>query len=225
MKIFLTLLISFASYSGKTQNLILNSNFEDSLLNAWSSPVSKCYNLLPNVCSRTDLGDNLINFDAQDGKKCLYLSLFQCYTAWSDFITQPILKLIKGRKYQISFYITPDDSTGYFSKEIHFLACDSTYFYQNLECSTSGKILLTPTLIFDISRFKRTGQQGNWSLISGEFIANGDENFIAIGRFTKKGDKNISTRIFHYKPSRKQIKEQFCGADYYLDNFSLIIKD
>jgi hypothetical protein len=225
MKFILTLLISFVSYSGRTQNLISNSSFEDSLLYTWSSPLSKCYNILPNICSRTDLGANLINFDAQNGKKCLYLSLFQCYTTWSDFITHPIPKLIKGKKYQISFYITPDDSTGYFSKEIHFLACDSTYFYQNLSCVTSGKILLTPTLIFDISRFKKTGQQGNWSLISGEFVADGSENFISIGRFTKKGSKNISTRIFHYKPSKQQLKEQFCAADYYLDNFSLILND
>ena len=225
MNFVLALLISFVSYSGRTQNLISNSSFEDSSLHTWSSPLSKCYNLLPNICSRTDPGANLINFDAQNGKKCLYLSLFECYTAWSDFITQPIPKLIKGKKYQISFYITPDDSTGYFSKEIHFLACDSSYFYQNVSCVTSGKILLTPTLVFDISRFKKTGQQGNWSLISGEFVADGSENFISIGRFTKNGSKNISTRIFHYKPSKQQLKEQFCAADYYLDNFSLILID
>jgi hypothetical protein len=101
----------------------------------------------------------------------------------------------------------------------------TTYFYQNLSCVTSGNILLTPTLIFDISRFKKTGQQGNWLLISGEFVADGSENIISIGRFPKKGNKNISTRIFHYKPSKQQLIEKFCSADYYLDNFSLLLND
>ena len=223
MKLFLTLFFGFISYLGKTQNLVSNSSFEDSTVNVWSSPLSKCYNIPPNICSRTDLNGNDICFDAQNGKKFLYLSLFQCYTSWSDFITQPIPRLIKGKKYKISFYITPDDSTGYFSKELHFLACDSIYFYQNVSCITNGKISLTPTLIFDISNFKQTGQQGKWSLISSEFIADGSENFIVLGRFAKKKDKNISTRIFHYKPSRQQIKEKFCAADYYLDNFSLTL--
>jgi hypothetical protein len=224
MKLFLTLLIGFVPYSCKTQNLISNSSFEDSLINTWSSPLSKCYNGVLNICSKTEVR-NHIDFDVQSGKNCLYLSLFQCYTSWSDFITQPVPRLIKGKKYQISFYITPNDSTGYYSKEIHFLACDSNCFYRNIACEAYGKISLTPTLIFDISRFKETGQQGKWLLISGEFIADGSENFIAIGRFTKKGEKKISTRIFHYKPSKKQIKEQFCAADYYLDNFSLILND
>jgi hypothetical protein len=80
-----------------------------------------------------------------------------------------------------------------------------------------------PTLSFDISQFKNNGKQGNWIKLSGNFIAKGNENVLVIGNFSNpKMELYFRKRILNYKTDKQFKKENFGGANYYLDSFSLV---
>jgi len=213
-----------------TQNLITNHSFEDTLaIGFWTTNMSACFNSSVNICSKLKRQANnteQINFDVIDSNNCVYLSLFQCHTGWSDYLINKGFKLENGKQYEFSFYITPSDSCGYYSKQIDVLFCSSNDLSKNLSCSTPGKIYLSPTRSFDISSFRQAGQEGKWIKLSCVFTAKGTENTLVVGRFfsDKKVRKIVSTRVLNYKPSKHFIAENFCSADYYLDNFSLVEK-
>lgn len=215
------------SYS---QNLIFNHSFEDTLAASfWSTNMGICYNSPVNICNNLK-GESIdreqIHFDVIDGNNCVYLSLFQCHTGSSDYIISKGFKLEEGKHYDFSFYITPSDSCGYYSKQIDILFCNIADLYSNLSCTTPGKIFLTPSTSFDISSFKQTGHEGKWKKLSYSFVAKGNENTLIIGRFfsNKKVRKIVSTWVFNTKHSKQFLLENFCSADYYLDNFYLVEK-
>lgn len=225
-KILIIIFLSALGSPAQSQNLIRNPSFEDSIPSGeWATSLGVCFqtpitlanNLQPNEATA------FINFESADGLNCAFLSLFQCKTGWSDYLIGKTSKLEKGKKYEFSFLITPSDSCGYYSKTIDFLFCNVNFISKNISCAIPGKVHVTPTLSFDISKFKTSGQEGNWIKYTGEFTANGDENCIVIGRFFggKSVKKNVSTKKFKFKPSKKFIAEQFCSADYYLDSFFL----
>jgi hypothetical protein len=217
--------------SSSAQNLIRNPGFEDTgkAYLFWSSPMRNCYGAPLLICHHRgeDRFFEKIPFSSKEGNNCATLSLFQCVTAWSDYLTNPIVPLKKGATYEFSFYITPSDSCLYFSRNIDVLFCNASFFSKEYECATNGKIKTAPTLIFDIATFKITGQEGKWLKLSGSFTAKGDEDMMVIGSFFRKGKtaRNASTRIFHYRPNKKLRKTLQCSADYYVDDFSLIKRD
>jgi hypothetical protein len=213
-----------------TQNLIPNHSFEDTLVTAfWTTNMGICFNSPMNICSNQKVKTTnveQIHFDVIDSNHCAYLSLFQCHTGWSDYLINKGFKLEKGKQYEFSFYITPSDSCGYYSKQIDILFCNIADLSNNLSCSTPGKIFLPPSMSFDIASFKQTGQEGKWTKLSYVFVAKGTENTLIVGRFfsNKKVRKIVSTRTLSYKPTKQFFVENFCSADYYLDNFSLVEK-
>lgn len=221
------LFIITKSYS---QNLILNHSFEDTLATSfWTTNMGICFNSPVNICNKLKEGainTEQIRFDVIDSNNCAYLSLFQCHTGWSDYLINKGFKLEEGRQYEFSFYITPSDSCGYYSKQIDILFCNIADLSNSFSCSTPGKIFLTPSTSFDISSFKQTGQEGKWIKLNYVFVAKGTENTLVVGRFfsNKKVRKIVSTRVLSYKPSKQLLLENFCSADYYLDNFSLVEK-
>lgn len=210
-----------------SQNLITNPSFEDTNpTNFWSTSMGICFNSPVNICYKTDNYNdvNHIGFNAYDGKNCAYLSLFQCKTQWSDYLINKITRLEKGKKYEISFFITPSDSCRYYAQDIDLIFCNSNSLSKNISCLTPGKIFMEPTLSFDISTFKKTGQEGAWIKFSNTFIASGGEDLMVVGGFFKEGKRrNNFTRTFNYRPT-KRVLQNFCGADYYLDSFSLVEK-
>lgn len=222
---FICLFFIFKCFS---QNLIPNHSFEDSLTTiSWTTSMGICYNSPIIICRSTEGNINdaeHINFNVIDGNSCVYLSLFQCHTGWSDYLINKGFKLEKGKQYEFSFYITPSDSCGYYSKQIDVVFCRIDNLTKDLSCATPGKIFLTPAISFDISSFKQTDQEGKWKKLSYSFIAEGTENSFVIGRFfdSKKVRKIVTTRILTYKPTKTFLVENFCGADYYLDNFKLV---
>lgn len=227
-KVFNFTICLFVITKSYTQNLILNHSFEDSMSGvSWTTSMGICYNSPLTICSSTENGNNNIehlNFNVVEGNSCVYLSLFQCHTGWSDYLINKGFKLEKGKKYEFSFYITPSDSCGYYSKQIDVVFCNIVNLKNNFSCATAGKIFLIPAVSFDISSFKRTDQEGKWVKLSYSFIAEGTENSFVIGRFfdQKKLRKIVTTRTITYKPTKSFVVEHFCGADYYLDNFSLL---
>jgi hypothetical protein len=212
----------------RSQNLIRNPSFEDTGKTSlfWSSPERNCFGAPLIICHNggEDSFFEKIPFSCKEGNNCAMLSLFQCVTAWSDYLTNPIAPLKKGAAYEFSFYITPSDSCLYFSRRIDVLFCNASFFSKEYECATNGKIKTVPTLSFDIATFKITGQEGKWLKLSSNFTAKGDEDMMVIGSFFRKGKtaRNASTRIFNYKPNKKERKTLQCSADYYVDDFSLI---
>lgn len=210
----------------QAQNLIQNPSFEDSILDKhWVTSLKYCnYPETISTCSRTPAYDNgaIINFDPIDGKNCVSVNLFSIEVHWSDYLINNIIPLQKGIKYDFSFYISPDDSCGYYVKNIDVLFCNSKYLKQNTSCIQPQKIYVEPTLSFDISNFKKNGREGKWSQLSGTFVANGNEDIMVIGNFTNdKKYKYYFKRELSYKTTRQFRIENFGGAEYYLDNFSL----
>jgi hypothetical protein len=231
IKYYLLAILTFSfTVLTHAQNHILNPGFEDSTPDKhWTTSYTYCnYPENMNVCSKAAPYNNVaaINFDPIDGKNCISINLFGIEVHWSDYLINNIIPLQKGAQYAFSFYITPDDSCGYYVKNIDALFCNSKYLKQNISCTQPQKIYVEPTLSFDISGFKKNGQEGKWIKLSGTFIAGGNENILVIGNFTDdKKYKYYFKRDLSYKTTKQFRIENFGGADYYLDNFSLTIID
>ena len=224
--LFISILIANLLFA---QNLIINPSFEDSVpLNNWSShfrycklnqPVPLCTNLAKPTSSE------YISFHAQDGNNCIAISLFFMDIKESDYIISDIQTLEKGKNYSLSFYISPDDSSGLYTKNLDVLFCSTKYLKQNISCLMPQKIFVKPTLTFDISTYKKDGNEGIWTKLNADFIATGIENVMVIGNFSDpQREKYYGKKVLSYKTTKKFRSEHFGGAEYYLDNFSLVEK-
>lgn len=224
----ITLLLFFTITNSYCQNLIKNPSFEDSATGKYWHDILEYCNLLGagsvDICYKGNITEDpsAIQFAPKNGKNCLSISLFEIEIHTSDYITNDISPLKKDIKYDFSFYITPDDSCGYYVKNIDVLFCSATYLKQNLSCIQPQKIYVGPTLSFDISDFKNDGQQGKWIKLSGSFIATGKENVMVIGNFTDdKKYKYYFKRDLGYKTTKKFRVDNFGGAEYFVDDFLL----
>lgn len=208
------------------QNLIQNPSFEDSVpLRNWESHFRYCQIHHPiAVCSNLAKPSSAeyISFPAQDGKNCIAIGLYFMEVKGSDYVVNDIKQLEKGRKYSLSFFISPDDSTGLYVKNIDVLFCNSKYLKQSISCLQPQKIYLQPTMSFNISAYEKDGFEGKWTKLSGDFIATGNENIMVLGNFSNpKTNRYYGKRHLSYRTTKKFRTDHFGGAEYYLDNFLL----
>lgn len=97
---------------------------------------------------------------------------------------QLISPLVAGTKYFVSFYVSLGDSSNYASDDI------GVYFSNDSALSdTSYLLYYTPQFINLSNNF--ITDTTNWTIISGEYIAIGGEQFITIGNFMN--DVNTDT--------------------------------
>lgn len=229
MKFIILILNILLVNTVSAQNLIQNGSFEDSIsLKNWYSHFRYCKVIHPvALCSNfaDKLSSEYIPFSAQEGKNCIAISLYFIEIKGSDYVINDILPLEKGKKYSLTFFISSDDSSGLYAKNIDVLFCNSKYLKQNVSCLMPQKIYVQPTLSFDISYFNKDGFEGSWTKLTSDFIAQGNENIMVIGNFSNPKTKKIyGKKKISYKTTKKFRRNYFGEAGYFLDNFSLIEK-
>jgi len=122
-------------------------------------------------------------------------------------------KLVGGKKYCVTFYVTPSNESGYFTNCLEVFFSATTEFYPNVivdgsvipQINTSGNII---------------GDTAAWTEINGSFIANGGEEYMTLGCFNTI--YHIDT-IKNTPASPTSTWES--NAYYYFDDVSVVFCD
>lgn len=205
------------------QNVVKNPSFEeyvncpkhlgnfDADVIGWSTPTEGSTDYF-NGCS-TAMGTPK-NFNGSQpadfgkGYAGLYLYAPDDYREYLQAeLTEP---LIKGKKYQVSFYVSLAERSDFAIKEFGVL-------FSKDKMEVSGKKQLSKKKMYQLKgneyNFMEIGYSNfysdtqDWILVHTQFTAKGSERFISIGNFKS----NARTRMFKTKRNAKQ------GAYYYID--------
>lgn len=221
-----------------SQNLINNPSFEvyrscpkrlghlNKYVSGWTTPTSGSADYF-NVCSdKLSVPENYQGHQEAkfgNGYAGIYTytkhNRFSYNYTYREYITSELKEpLIDGQKYIISFYINLADRSRYSVRNIDVLFTsklfNSTF---SSEISESYLELNKTENSFHFVEIKNTeyySDKENWSLISQEFIATGNEQFIIIGNFNNNS-KTEPLKVGHLL-HRKM-------AYYYVDMISLTL--
>jgi hypothetical protein len=207
LKIFFTLFILqfTVCISVFAQNLVPNPSFEEYiscpddhdqlfLATPWFNPTqatpdfyNECYTTVYNYS--VDVPQNWIGYQyAETGQGYAGISVYPVSNppSYREYIAIKLSDSLQaGTMYYVSFYVSLADSVWYATDDIGaYFSTDSIYttsYYINLPftpqiANTQGEIL---------------NDKDNWKQISGEFIAQGGEQYMVIGNF--KNDANTDT--------------------------------
>lgn len=219
------ILISISISLNAQQNLLNNGDFENfdecpsgestpgnyqlEHCLGWHTPTDATPDYM-NPCNNTvvDVPTNIGGFQmAYSGSSYAGIIAFSYQQGWwFEYIQGTISPLTSGKKYTISFYVSCGE--GYSNITISKIgALMSSSLINN---NNSLPISLTPTIL---NSTKLTDTVG-WQKISGEFYANGSEQYITIGYF---GDTNfIDTsylQSFNFETSK--------SAYYFIDHVEI----
>lgn len=217
VKLLFFILIGFGL---KAQNLVPNPSFEThsmcpvnpadlSSLASWYP--MQAHNGSPdyfNSCGSSFVGvpSNTFGYQAAfDGNAYVGISTYNYgatnYEYIQTYLTSP---MIAGQSYTISFYVSLADDSRYSSNNIGALFTqDFLYGNWNYDSLNISPNINYSTPITDIN---------GWTLVSGTYIATGNEQFLTIGNFY---DEN-STQIVNINPIGS-----LGGAYYYIDQVSV----
>lgn len=214
------------------QNLILNPSFEQTKkcidnigsfgekISNWSVPTSGTTDFF-NSCSKNKTGvpENFQGIqNAEFGKNYVGFGL---HRAWSTEYVQGKLaeKLIKGKKYKISFYVNLADESNYAVNRFDFLFTDREIKINSLDALSESlitKIGVEKYSYHNIQSEKFYDNKTLWQKVSKEFIATGNEKFLIIGDFSKYFG-NDKLKI---SKKKMKIRKQILSY-YYLDMVSV----
>lgn len=108
-----------------------------------------------------------------------------------EYIQIPIKnKLVKGKKYKVSMNVRLSYYSNYASSTLGVLFSDKRLFHSLKDYKPINGY---STLSFENSIIK---EKDNWIRIEDEFIANGDEKYMTIGDFDKKGTEAQFERVY-----------------------------
>lgn len=234
MKFLFTILFFFIVNTGNSQNLVPNPSFEDYdscphypdqiyCTYLWFQPgigTSDYYNTcdtihLPNPPYLPQVGVPFNWAGFQNARTGVAYAGFTVYadSSWNlpnykEYIEIKLTDSLQaGKKYCVQFYVSLCDSSSYATDDI------SAYFSK--DSIISGNYYPFP-IIPQISN--PTGNiisdTLNWSLISGEFIAEGGEKWLTLGSF--KNDTNITIAI------ASPIINWYGISYFYIDDVSVI---
>jgi hypothetical protein len=111
--------------------------------------------------------------------------------------------LIAGKKYCLTFYVSPGGATKYSVDAI------GAFFSSTAVTAPCGSCLIdTPATVVNTTLIMDTT---NWVKISGEFVAVGGERYLTIGNFNTDAETN--TTIIN--------SQGYLGAFFYIDDISL----
>ncbi len=227
IKKFLFLFLSGVGYTALAQNLVENPSFElhaecperlglfDTNVSHWSCPTSGTTDYF-NACSKA-MGTPE-NFkgrqpaDFGDGYTGMYVYAPDDYR---EYVQVPLKEpLEKGKKYQVSFYVSLAEKSDSAIKEFGVL-------FSNLELKINTQKYLSKRLRYRQEGYRYTyleigytnfySDTKDWILVSTQFQAKGGERYMVLGNFKQ----NARTRLFKTKKKAHQ------GAYYYLDMVSL----
>lgn len=209
------------------QNLVKNPSFEvfvncperlgnfSSDVVSWSIPTEGSTDYF-NACSKVMgtpenfKGSQPVNFGK--GYAGLYLYAPNDYREYLQ--VGLVSTLEKGKKYQISFYVSLAERSDFAVKEFGIL-------FSNKMLKLKGKKEISKKKRYEIQsnryNYLEIGYSNfysdthDWILVNAQFVANGTENYIILGNF----NTNARTRMFKIKKEEKQ------GAYYYVDMFKV----
>ncbi|MBL7890399.1 MAG: gliding motility-associated C-terminal domain-containing protein [Bacteroidia bacterium] len=231
-RLSLILLILYPLLSRGQINLVRNPSFEDTIScpTVWGNitPFLKYWH------NPTDCSPDYYNACAADGSSCdvpynlgymqyprtgnAYCGIYGYGTASPpsdvrEYIQGELIDtLAAGKNYCVSFYVNLANLSRYSISNI------GAYFSNNLISISNSCLNLpfTPQIISNPS--VQLTDTVNWMIISGEFIANGDEQYITIGNFYS--NTNTDTLMFNPSP--------FGTANiayYYIEDVSVVCCD
>jgi gliding motility-associated-like protein len=228
--VVLVILFFFPILLGNTQGLVPNNSFEDTLKCPTST--DQVYNAPPwfrptigyslgtsdyfNICSSnssTSIPKNLFGYQ-NPHTGVAYAGIGVYFSEWElrEYIEVKIkTALIKGKKYCVELYVSLADSSDGAIKEI------GMYFSKDSVLSSDW---LHISVIPQIENNYFLSDTNEWMLISGEYIAEGGERFIAIGNF--RDDANTSVIDMDSVPCTSG---NYCEIYYYIDDVSVYCCD
>ncbi len=228
-------LLSFSFYLTNAQNLIFNGDFENFstcpnqisqlyYANGWFQPHKYPGNNNVNVFCSTDffyqcadsqsyvsVPMNFIGFQsAYSGIGYIGGALFTPFFAGNGereyFETKITQTLIAGKKYNLNYFVSLANKCSYsITKFDAYFSNDSLLF------TSSGRmnIPVTPQIQYN----GRINDTLNWVQLSGNFIANGGENFLTLGNFND---------VAFCDSLKNPYFAIYSGAYYYYDDISLV---
>lgn len=212
-----------------SQNLVPNPSFEEFIL--CPSSIGQIYNSKdwyePNICSADyfhtcnnntlDVPENYLGFqNAKQGNAYVGIVVYNTAdTNFREFIEVKLIsQLVQGEKYCIEFYVSLTFNELYaLNYAINSIGCLLTTDSFLID-SCNQEIFLIPQI---------ENAQGiitdtmNWVVISGEFVANGGEQFLSIGNF--RNDSNTSVLLIDSTAPNSYY------AYYYIDAISVTLCD
>lgn len=222
-------------YTNAQQNLVPNSSFEiytncpDNAAQLhyatpWFQPnviygnvINSCSSEYFNSCAINNAVSTPLNGvgfqfprtgNAYVGIRVYFLSTLTDTTYSREYIECKLLNpLQKGKEYCISFYVSLADPCGYAVSNIGvYFSLDSLLY--------SSAIYVNINVIPQIKNSETNiiEDKENLVLISGEYIAEGGEQFITIGNF----DTNINT-------NKKKLEREYYFSYYYIDDVSVYL--
>jgi len=232
MKKLLLILSVFYTQMVISQNLVPNPSFEIydtcptyaaiysqlSYAVPWFSPTfgSPDYFNACDILNNVGVPINWIGYQkARTG--VAYAGFFEFAGDWAspncrEYITVKLTDSLQaGKKYCVQFYLSLADTSTYASDDI------GVYFSKDSITSDSALVLPYNPQISNIEE-NYIIDKTNWVLISGEFIAQGGEQFMTIGNF--KDDANTDT-IFANGDTTNWLKMVY----YYTDDISVTLCD
>lgn len=225
----IVIFILFIPIQLTSQNLVRNPSFEitercadsvsafKSIVKRWSTPTLGTTDLF-NTCSNSETGipDNFIGHQVSKfGKNYggFYLYSEENYREYiQGYFKSP---LEKGKKYNVSFYISLAEKSDYALKKINFMLTKNmilTSIWTELSQSQIQNLITNRFSINNIESEQYYDDKNNWILVSKEITAKGGENFITIGNI----QKNSST-----KKRRVSRGKNYKMSYYYIDMVSV----
>ncbi|MBI4929553.1 MAG: T9SS type A sorting domain-containing protein [Bacteroidetes bacterium] len=225
----------FFSYSLFGQNLVPNPSFEQfdtcpnniAQLNhaiPWFNPsdnqnisgssdyFNSCYNNYPNFYN-ADVPSNFIG--NQNAKTGVAYAGFYVYGSYfpnaKEYIEVKLNNSLQAnKKYCIEFYVSLADSANFATDDVGVYFSIDTVKQDTIPFTVINNI---PQIVNPIGNF--LSDKINWTLISGEYTALGDEKFITIGSFK---DDSLVNRVFVGGGDTSLYGGTYNSSYYYIDN-------
>ncbi|MEZ4855299.1 MAG: OmpA family protein [Gelidibacter sp.] len=227
MKKVLFFILSLTFYSVFSQNLVLNPSFEDykycpnaiscfnNNVTNWSTPTLGSTDYF-NSCSTFFGFSNYIgNQKARTGKGYAGIYVY-AYPNYREYIQGKLKEtLIKGKTYQITFYISLADNSNHSIKDLGIFMTSSKRFNNQSDKTINAKRISKKVLGFAYVPFFSKESYSNkkeWIKMTSIYNASGFENFFIIGNF----NNNSSSKIEKLEKSKY---EDF--SYYYIDDVSI----
>jgi hypothetical protein len=209
------------------QNLVPNPSFEDTVycpgsisdynaVKFWFNPTLHSPDYF-HACSdslnpfSSNVPNNFFGFQhAKDGFGYMGIGVALYNDTREYFSVKLIEPLVAGKQYCVSFYVSLADSVYYATDKIGaYLSTDSIW------ANHFNALSFIPQISNPSGSF--ITDKSNWTLISGDFIAVGGEEYLTIGNFYN--DSNTDTLAV--VPYSSMSTPNYSGAYYYLDVVSV----
>ncbi|NER17547.1 OmpA family protein [Spongiivirga citrea] len=217
---YIKIFIPIFSIQAFSQNLVLNPSFENTKrctelisnfshnVTNWSTPTFGTTDLF-NSCEKGTVGIPY-NYNGMQKPKAgknyagFYLHSDENYREYVQVKLSK--KLEKDKKYRISFYISLAEKSDFAIKNIDFMLTENelkTTIWRELSERQLMKQDIKDFSFHKIENNRFYDNDSDWTLISKDFIANGNEQFLTIGNFIKnsKTDKILVSNMNRYNMS------------------------